>query len=120
MTVICNLVSGGMGPLAVLGSILSYEICFSLSLGPGFFVVASELLPDVHRAQGLAMALLLGRLVACAMVFTFELNAALLTLSGTFFAYALFMISGAIFVYRSLPETVGRTFAEIQSELDRG
>lgn len=109
----------GTGPLAVLGSILAYEVFFSLSLGPGFFVVASELLPDVHRAQGLAMALLISRLTACVMVLTFEFNATLLTLQGTFFAYALFMLSGAVFIYCLLPETVGRRFSEIQRELDR-
>lgn len=105
------------GPLSVLSSILLYELSFAFSLGPVFFIVASEMLPIQLRARGFAVALFVSRLTACAMVLTFEFKNWLFKLEGTFVVYAALMFGGAHYVYTRLPETKGRSTSDIQRAL---
>lgn len=109
----------GAGALVVLAFVLLYGFFSSLSLGPAYFVVASEVLPDEYRARGLTTSLFISRLTACAAVLTFELKNMLITLAGTFFVYAVLMMLGAIYMYFRLPETGGRKFSAIQRDLNR-
>lgn len=106
------------GPYMVLGAVLTYELIFAMTLGPGFFVVASEVLPRSYRTRGLSIALLVSRITASLFVLTFELKNFLLLLNGTFALYSVFMLAGAAFVYFQIPETACKSIDEIQSELD--
>lgn len=112
------LLAQGLGATVVLASVLGFEFIFALSLGPGYYVVASEVLADSHRVQGLSASLFINRVTSCVMVLTFELNRKLFSLAGTFVIYAVFMLGGACFIYWKLPETAGRSFYEIQHLLD--
>lgn len=106
------------GALVVLFFVLAYGFFSSLTLGPAYFVVASEVLPDAYRAKGLSASMFVSRLTACTAVLTFELKNMLITLAGTFFVYAVIMLLGAIYMYFRLPETAGRKFSEIQNDLN--
>eukprot|EP00746_Dinoflagellata_sp_MGD_P025036 gnl/MRDRNA2_/MRDRNA2_158816_c0_seq1.p1 gnl/MRDRNA2_/MRDRNA2_158816_c0~~gnl/MRDRNA2_/MRDRNA2_158816_c0_seq1.p1 ORF type:complete len:555 (+),score=70.96 gnl/MRDRNA2_/MRDRNA2_158816_c0_seq1:131-1795(+) len=107
----------GAGSLMVLAFVLAYGFFSSLSVGPAYFVVASEVLPDEYRVRGLATSLFVSRVTACVMVLTFELKTWLLTLPGTFLVYASTMLLGAVYMYFRLPETAGKSFDEIQKDL---
>jgi len=107
----------GAEALVILAFVLLYGFFSSLSLGPAYFVVASEVLPDEFRARGLATSLFVSRATACVAVFTFELKNMLITLAGTFFVYAVLMLLGAFYMYFRLPETACRKFSDIQHDL---
>merc|ERR1712039_271307 len=112
-----SLLMVGMPSTFVLAGVLAYEFFFGLSLGPCYFVVATEVLSDDRRADGLGASLLVSRLTACASVLTFQVKNKLLTMAGTFYVYSALMLLGAIFVMRTLPETSNRKFEDIQQML---
>merc|ERR1719428_1517959 len=107
----------GAGSLMILAFIFAYSFFSSLSLGPAYFVVASEVLSDEYRARGLATSLFVSRVTACIAVLTFELKNMLFTLQGTFLVYAATLLIGAAYMFFRLPETTGKSFDQIQNDL---
>lgn len=107
----------GAGSLVILAFIVAYSFFSSLSLGPAYFVVASEVLSGEYRARGLATSLFVSRVTACIVVLTFELKNMLFTLQGTFLVYAATLLIGAAYMFFRLPETAGKSFDQIQHDL---
>jgi len=105
-----------------------YLIFFSVGMGPGCWLIPSEVFPSSIRAKAMSIATFLNRCVGTVMISSFLSVAGSMTWSGFFFLLA--MVCGAviIFFYLFLPETKGRSledmnfyFAEItgdQSILD--
>merc|ERR1719408_476172 len=104
----------GFGAMFVLACILAYELFSGLSLGPVLFVVVTEVLPDHLRAYGNGLALLVSRVTACLAVLTFNLKNYYLSMVGVFVIYALTMFMGAVYIARNVPETMNKSFEEIQ------
>jgi MFS family permease len=94
--------------------IFSYVAFFSVGMGPGVWVIISELFPT--RVRGRAMAIATVFLWAACLLVTLSflslMNA--LTASGTFWLYALLCTFTFLFIWRSLPETKGKTLEEIE------
>mmetsp|Transcript_48272 Transcript_48272/g.105045 ORF Transcript_48272/g.105045 Transcript_48272/m.105045 type:complete len:495 (+) Transcript_48272:170-1654(+) len=113
-----SLLMTDVGPIPSLAFVLLLEVFYATSIGPGFLVVASEVLPDYMRASGLGYALFVSRVTACIMVLTFEFLTVTLTMPVTFFILAAIMVCGSAFAYFYVPETRGKSFKRIQKILE--
>ena len=103
--------------LVPVASIMLYSACFMFSWGPICWVYISELFPNTIRSRATAIA------VAFQWVFNFIVSSTFVPMYnmsigemgdsfGHFFAYALYgviCIIAAIFVWRLVPETKGKT-----------
>ena len=102
-------------------SIMVYSACFMFSWGPICWVYISELFPNTIRSQATAWA------VAFQWIFNFIVSSTFVPMYnmklgalgdsfGHFFAYALYgliCVVAAIFVWRLVPETKGKTLEDM-------
>ena len=102
-------------------SIMVYSACFMFSWGPICWVYISELFPNTIRSQATAIA------VAFQWIFNFIVSSTFVPMYnmklgtmgdsfGHFFAYALYglvCIIAALFVWRLVPETKGKTLEDM-------
>ena len=93
-------------------SIMIYSASFMFSWGPICWVYMSELFPNTIRSQATAVA------VAFQWIFNFVVSSTFVPMYtwSPFFAYALYgaiCIIAAIFVWRLVPETKGKTLEEM-------
>ena len=102
-------------------SIMLYSACFMFSWGPICWVYISELFPNTIRSQATAIA------VAFQWIFNFIVSSTFVPMYnmrlgsmgdsfGHFFAYALYgviCLVAAIFVWRLVPETKGKTLEDM-------
>ena len=114
-----NLVS--LPALVPVLSIMVYSACFMFSWGPICWVYISELFPNTIRSQATAIA------VAFQWIFNFIVSSTFVPMYnmklgtmgdsfGHFFAYALYgiiCIVAAVFVWRLVPETKGKTLEDM-------
>jgi len=106
--------TGKIDGLYLLPCVLAFLICFSFSIGPLKFVIATEIFPDGIRAKALSLSILVMWL---ADTLVGQLTPMLLQGIGTaqtFWLFSLFCVLAFITVYRLLPETKGKTFTQIQ------
>ena len=102
-------------------SIMVYSACFMFSWGPICWVYISEIFPNTIRSQATAWA------VAFQWIFNFIVSSTFVPMYnmrmgamgerfGHFFAYALYgviCLVAALFVWRLVPETKGKTLEEM-------
>ena len=102
-------------------SIMVYSACFMFSWGPICWVYISEIFPNTIRSQATAIA------VAFQWIFNFIVSSTFVPMYnmklgamgdsfGHFFAYALYgviCIAAAIFVWKLVPETKGKTLEDM-------
>ena len=102
-------------------SIMVYSACFMFSWGPICWVYIAELFPNTIRSQATALA------VAFQWIFNFIVSSTFVPMYnmklgamgdkfGHFFAYALYgviCIIAALFVWRLVPETKGKTLEDM-------
>ena len=93
-------------------SIMVYSACFMFSWGPICWVYMSELFPNTIRSQATAIA------VAFQWIFNFIVSSTFVPMYSRshFFAYALYgviCVVAAIFVWRLVPETKGKTLEDM-------
>lgn len=104
----------GVSPLLMLGSILLYVAFFALGMGPGPWLIISEIFPTKVRGRAASIAtstLWAGTLV---VTFTFLTLVKALNLWGTFAIYGALSFVCCFFVWKLVPETKGRTLEQIQ------
>jgi MFS family permease len=122
--------SGGMGvSLGILGVaflfrpsaeplllplILSYVAFFSVGMGPTVWVVISELFPTRIRGRAMSIATISLWVACTAITLTFLSLIKAVTVSGAFWCYALMCVFAFFFVWRTTPETRGKTLEEIE------
>lgn len=98
----------------ILGSILFYVGFFALGMGPGPWLVISEIFPTKVRGRAASLAtsaLWTGTLV---VTFTFLSLVKTLGLGGTFAIYGALSFVCLFFVWKFVPETKGKTLEQIQ------
>lgn len=85
-------------------------------MGPGIWIVMSELFPT--RIRGRAMSIATVSLwSACLLItLTFLSLVKMIGAAGTFWLYALMCAATVVFVWRFTPETRGKTLEEIERE----
>ena len=110
-----------MPPLVPVASIMLYSACFMFSWGPICWVYIAELFPNTIRSRATAIA------VAFQWIFNFIVSSTFVPMYnmklgamgdsfGHCFAYALYgiiCIVAAIFVWRLVPETKGKTLEDM-------
>jgi SP family arabinose:H+ symporter-like MFS transporter len=104
----------GVSPLLMLASILLYVAFFALGMGPGPWLIISEIFPTKVRGRAASIAtstLWSGTLL---VTFTFLSLVKVLNLWGTFAIYGALSFVCLIFVWKRVPETKGRTLEQIQ------
>lgn len=105
--------SGSIG-LAALIFIIIYTASFMMSWGPICWVLISEIFPNTIRSQAVAIA------VAAQWISNFLVSATFPSLSawsvgGTYCLYALMSLASALFVWRWVPETKGKTLEDMSA-----
>ena len=103
----------------MLACILLYVAFFALGMGPGPWLVISEIFPTKVRGRAASIAtssLWTGTLV---VTFTFLSLVNVLKLWGTFAIYGALSFVCFFYVWRVVPETKGRTLEEIQETWGR-
>jgi MFS transporter, SP family, arabinose:H+ symporter len=114
-----NANGGAMNPSLVLAGLLSFVGCFAFSLGPGMWVLFSEIFPN--RVRGLAISCVGFVNSSVCMIVQFLFPWQMSTLGGarTFLIYAIFAVLGFVLLARFLPETRGRSLEELEESLVR-
>ena len=110
----CNLI--GVGALIF---IIIYTASFMMSWGPICWVLISEIFPNTIRSQAVAIA------VAMQWVANFLVSSTFPSLSawsvgGTYLIYAVMSLLSAVFVWRMVPETKGKTLEDMSALWRRG
>jgi SP family xylose:H+ symportor-like MFS transporter len=98
--------------VAALIFIIIYTASFMMSWGPICWVLISEIFPNTIRGKAVAIA------VAAQWIANFAVSSSFPSLSewsvgGTYLIYALFSCLSALFVWRYVPETKGKTLEDM-------
>eukprot|EP00523_Entomoneis_sp_CCMP467_P008329 CAMPEP_0168727240 /NCGR_PEP_ID=MMETSP0724-20121128/5077_1 /TAXON_ID=265536 /ORGANISM="Amphiprora sp., Strain CCMP467" /LENGTH=570 /DNA_ID=CAMNT_0008774069 /DNA_START=65 /DNA_END=1777 /DNA_ORIENTATION=+ len=106
----------GDSPLAkmvLIGSLATYLAFFSSGLGPGNWVVISEVFALSIRAKAMSIAILPNRITATIMASSFLSVAKALTWPGFFMLLCGICLGSCLFLYVYLPETAGKSLEEM-------
>jgi sugar porter (SP) family MFS transporter len=114
---------GGDSPVShanvVLIAIIAYVASFAISLGPGMWVMLSEIFPNDERAAAISVVGFWNSLVSASVTLLFPIEVAAWGPAGTFLAYGLLAAGGLLFVVMLAPETKGKTLEELEGMLTR-
>ena len=117
LSIVTNVLAGSpILPVVVICCTVIYLAFFQACLGPLAWLVISEIFPLRLRGIGFgisAFALWMGNFCVGLL---FPIMLANLGLSGSFIAFAVCSVLGAIFIYHFAPETRGKSLEEIEKE----
>ncbi len=90
---------------------------YAMTLGPVTWTLLAEIFP--HRIRGVAMATCTFALWVgcCTLTFSFPSMNAALGSSGTFWIYSAICLCTFVFLFRSCPETKGKSLEQLEQEL---
>jgi sugar porter (SP) family MFS transporter len=100
--------------LLVLAVIMVYVGSFGVGLGPGVWVVISELFPTRIRGRAMSIATVALWLACILITYTFLSLVEAVGSTGAFWIYAVLSVANFVFMWRVLPETRGRSLEEIE------
>ncbi len=98
----------------VITLMLACVAAFAVGLGPGVWVVLSEIFPNRIRGRAMSIATLSLWIACVALTMTYLSISSALGPSGAFGIYAAMCAATSLFVWRVTPETRGRTLEEIE------
>ena len=98
----------------ILVVILLYTASFGVGLGPGVWVVISELFPTRIRGRAMSIATLALWLACILITSTFLSLVEAIGSAGAFWLYGAMSILHFVFIFRLMPETKGRSLEEIE------
>lgn len=97
--------------------ILGYISAFAVGMGPIFWLLIAEVFPAEARAEGAAVSSTANWLANFIVGLLFLPVVEAIGEGPTFWIFAVICMAGLVFVNRYVPETRGRTFVEIDTEL---
>jgi sugar porter (SP) family MFS transporter len=98
----------------ILICVLFYVAFFAVGLGPGVWVLMSEIFPTNIRGRAMSVATI-ALWSACTLIsFTFLSLVNAVGISGTFWLYSFICLLTFILVWRIVPETKGKSLEEIE------
>lgn len=100
--------------IVVLLFVLTYVACFAIGVGTGTWVMMAEICPTRVRGRGMSVATVFLWCGTLLVTLTFLSLVNLFTAPGAFLLYAIISIAAALFIWRSVPETKGRTLEDIE------
>jgi sugar porter (SP) family MFS transporter len=98
-------------------SLMVYIAAFAVGLGPVFWLLIAEIYPLKMRAVAMSVATVANWAANYVVAATFLTLAGAVGRAGIFYLYAAMGVLTFVFVLRLVPETKGKTLAEIQEEL---
>lgn len=103
-----------------VGSLITYIICFAMSLGPIGWILVSEVFP--LKIRGIAMSICTVSNFAFNFIVVASFPVLLHRIGGawTFWIFALVSLLCIVFVYFFVPETKGISLEDIESNLKNG
>jgi sugar porter (SP) family MFS transporter len=108
----------GDGPstagIVTLVALVVFIISFAFSLGPVTWTVINEVFPGRVRGRAVAVATAVNWGAAFLVSQFFLTLIGAIGTSATFWLFAFFCLAGWIWVYRTVPETKGRSLEEIE------
>jgi sugar porter (SP) family MFS transporter len=100
--------------IVVLVFVLTYVACFAIGVGTGTWVMMSEICPTRVRGRAMSVATVCLWCGTLLVTLTFLSLVNVFTAPGAFLVYAIISIAASLFIWRSVPETKGRTLEEIE------
>jgi sugar porter (SP) family MFS transporter len=110
---------GDVNSLWVLGGLLGFVAFFAVSLGPGLWVLLSEIFPNRIRATAISFVGLVNSSVCVLVQFVFPWQMKNLGGELTFLIYAVFAFAGLVLLVKVMPETRGRSLEQLEESLTR-
>ncbi len=104
---------GVMGPAAMI-CLFFYIGSFAYSLGPGGWLINSEIYPLYIRGKAMGLATCANWLSNFLVTSTFLNMINTLGKTGTFWLYALIGVFGMLFIWKRIPETKAKSLEEIE------
>ncbi len=104
----------GAPPVLMLVSILFYVAFFAFGMGPGPWLIISEIFPTKVRGRAASIATSTLWSGALLVTFTFLSLVRVLKLAGTFAVFGALSLACFFYVWKAVPETKGRTLEQIQ------
>lgn len=101
----------------LLLSLYVFNIMFSIGFGAIPWMILSEIMPPKIKGLGTSLACTINWISAFLVTFFFSDLINSLGRSVTFGLFAIASAGAAVFTYKVLPETKGKSFEEIQREL---
>jgi sugar porter (SP) family MFS transporter len=98
----------------IVAIVLVCVACFAVGLGPGVWVLLSELFPTRIRGRAMSLATISLWVACVALTLSFLSLVQAITVSGAFWLYAAMCIVTVVLVWRVTPETKGKTLEEIE------
>jgi sugar porter (SP) family MFS transporter len=109
--------AGPVHPGWVLAGLLGFVASFAASLGPGLWVLLSEIFPNRVRGVAISFVGLVNSSVCTVVQLLFPWQMDRFGGAWTFLIYALFAALGLALLARMLPETRGRSLEELEASL---
>ena len=100
--------------IVVLVFVLTYVASFAIGVGTGTWVMMAEICPTRVRGRAMAVATVCLWCGTLLVTLTFLSLVNLFTAPGAFLLYAIISIAASLFIWRSVPETKGRTLEDIE------
>lgn len=100
--------------IVVLVFVLTYVACFAIGVGTGTWVLMAEICPTRVRGRAMSVATVCLWCGTLLVTLTFLSLVKWFTAPGAFLLYAIISVAALLFVWRSTPETKGRTLEEIE------
>jgi SP family galactose:H+ symporter-like MFS transporter len=108
---------GAAGSLLSLLCILAYVAAFAVGVGPVFWILIAEIFPSDARATGTSVSTATNWFSNFVVGLLFLPLAGVIGEAATFWVFGAFCLLAFLFVNRYVPETKGRGFAEIDSDV---
>ncbi len=103
-------------PLVLIG-ILGFIACFAFSLGPGMWVMLSELYPNKYRGLAIGFIGFVNSFSSWLVQQIFPWELTNLGNAMSFLIFGLIALAGFFIFLKILPETKGKTLEELEREL---
>lgn len=101
----------------VLAAIMLFIASFALSVGPGYWILISEILPNWARGIAISVIQAITSMASIVVVQLFPWQVSTIGIAGTFGIYALVTVFTIVLVQRYVPETKGKSLEQIQQDL---
>jgi len=111
--------AGAISPMLVLAGMLGFVASFAFSLGPGMWVLFSEIFPNRIRGIAISCVGVVNSAVSVIVQFLFPWQMQTLGGAHTFLIYGVFGLIGIALIWRMVPETRGRSLEQLEVDLVR-
>ena len=106
-----------MNAIIVLIGVLGFIACFALSLGPVMWVMLSEMYPNKIRGLAIGFIGLVNSFTAWLVTQIFPWELSNLGNSMSFLIFGGIALVGTFVLFKTLPETKGKSLEELETEL---